>query len=633
MGFGSRVPRQHRAEGHTPSSNSVYIGLVRENRDPQRMGRLLVWISDFGPDLEENWLTVSYASPFAGVTPMTKVDGESDTMEASQKSYGWWSTPPDVDNQVLCCFVGGDTTNGFYFACLYPQNMNHMVPGIGFGKSNDSAMDQQFAPYGPPVVEYNKKKTDSENSVTSTSPSGEDGTTVRRPVFGPLAEGLIRQGLAQDPQRGVSNSSARRESPSHVFGYLSPRGNTIHVDDGFSETGEPENEFIRFRTRSGAQIIIHETSGYIYLITKGGDSWVEISDTGIDMFSAGSISLASNADVNIHAGGAINMHGTTGINMKAAQLTSYTSGSTNFVSKTDFLVEVAQDAFFIAQRNFGVEATRDIGLVADHDILMTACGVISRNAEGILDNSSGGIPEPATRAQYIDGSVTSRVPTHEPFNRAANISGINSKGEFVASVTDSEGKTTERPVPIPEIRLGPESEPILKAMQGKPLSWVAYALATAYLETARTMRPIKEYGSDSYFNDRYGPEGRKPALARQLGNTQRGDGARFCGRGYVQLTGRTNYKRASGKCGVDMVTNPALAMDINHAGKIMREGMTEGWFTGKKFGDYLPSSGPGNSSQFTKARRIINGQDKAAEIAGYAMAFQKKLQERKWTPG
>ena len=68
----------------------------------------------------------------------------------------------------------------------------------------------------------------------------------------------------------------------------------------------------------------------------------------------------------------------------------------------------------------------------------------------------------------------------------------------------------------------------------KSIGWLAYVLATTYHETARTMRPIDEYGSDTYFA-RY--DGR-----RDLGNTQRGDGARFHGRGFVQLTGRKNYR-------------------------------------------------------------------------------------------
>lgn len=171
---------------------------------------------------------------------------------------------------------------------------------------------------------------------------------------------------------------------------------------------------------------------------------------------------------------------------------------------------------------------------------------------------------------------------------------------------------------------------ILSAMAGAPLAWTAYALATAYHETAHTMQPINELGGDAYFFRRYDPQGNRPDIAKQLGNTQPGDGARFHGRGYVQLTGRNNYALASTKLGVDLIGHPELALSDDVAARVMRRGMQESWFTGKGFADYLPGSGAATPDQFTKARRIINGQDRAAEIAGYAIQFQQALIAGGW---
>lgn len=170
---------------------------------------------------------------------------------------------------------------------------------------------------------------------------------------------------------------------------------------------------------------------------------------------------------------------------------------------------------------------------------------------------------------------------------------------------------------------------ILEAMEGCPLAYAAYALATAYLETAHTMQPIHEYGGPKYFNRRYGPES-NPALAKRLGNTHPGDGAIYAGRGYVQLTGRGNYAKAAAKLGVDLVGIPALALSADVAAKIMRQGMAEGWFTGKSFASYLPGAGPATREQFKQARRIINGTDRAGDVAGYALAFQGALQAGGW---
>ena len=63
------------------------------------------------------------------------------------------------------------------------------------------------------------------------------------------------------------------------------------------------------------------------------------------------------------------------------------------------------------------------------------------------------------------------------------------------------------------------------------LRWLAYMLATTFHETARTMRPIREYGGRTYVMRMYDKTGHRPHVARALGNTEVGDGARFCGRG------------------------------------------------------------------------------------------------------
>ena len=173
---------------------------------------------------------------------------------------------------------------------------------------------------------------------------------------------------------------------------------------------------------------------------------------------------------------------------------------------------------------------------------------------------------------------------------------------------------------------------IVAACDGWPISWTAYALATAYHETAGTMQPIKEYGSHNYFMGRYDPSGKKPAIARDLGNTTIGDGAKFAGRGYVQLTGRRNYAKATAELGVDLVANPDRAMEAETAAQILRFGMADGWFTGMQLSDYLPMRGKALPTQYVKARRIINGVDKAQTIAAYASQFQDALWDAGWRP-
>ena len=143
-----------------------------------------------------------------------------------------------------------------------------------------------------------------------------------------------------------------------------------------------------------------------------------------------------------------------------------------------------------------------------------------------------------------------------------------------------------------------------------PLKWLAYIFATAYLETAHTMQPVREFGGPKYFK-RY--EGR-----RDLGNVTPGDGVKFHGRGYVQITGRRNYADWTNRLGIDLISQPDRTLERIIAMQIMFEGMEKGTFTGKALDDY---------TDYVSMRRIINGTDKANLIAGYAVAFEKALRE------
>lgn len=180
-------------------------------------------------------------------------------------------------------------------------------------------------------------------------------------------------------------------------------------------------------------------------------------------------------------------------------------------------------------------------------------------------------------------------------------------------------------------RLSPEEvkgcEAILLAMEGAPVSYVAYALATAFHETGHDFQPRKEFGGYKYL-DKYDTG----KLAKALGNTSEDDddGQLYAGRGYVQLTGRRNYAKAGTELGLPLLGNPDLAMKPDVAAKILRRGMEEGWFSGKGFKNFLPPDGPAELIQFIMARKIINGMDRANLIAKHAMEFQTALLEGQW---
>ncbi|NTI22055.1 hypothetical protein G6M87_09285 [Rhizobium rhizogenes] len=170
---------------------------------------------------------------------------------------------------------------------------------------------------------------------------------------------------------------------------------------------------------------------------------------------------------------------------------------------------------------------------------------------------------------------------------------------------------------------------------------VSYVLATPMIETGGTFQPIvenlnySEQGLRNTFPKYFSPADAK-AYARQPqrianrayanrmgnGNEASGDGWRYRGRGYCQITGRNNYVRFSTLLGVDLVTNPDLALQDDVAAKIIVTGMRDGIFTGKKLSDYFTPT----SSDWINARRIINSLDRANDIAGYAKQFNAALQ-------
>jgi predicted chitinase len=90
---------------------------------------------------------------------------------------------------------------------------------------------------------------------------------------------------------------------------------------------------------------------------------------------------------------------------------------------------------------------------------------------------------------------------------------------------------------------------------------VIAVLATVGTEVA-SFEPINEFGGPEYFTKNY--EGRT-----DLGNTTPGDGARYHGRGFIQLTGRANYRGYEQKLGVPLEEKPELALDAAVAARVL----------------------------------------------------------------
>ena len=151
--------------------------------------------------------------------------------------------------------------------------------------------------------------------------------------------------------------------------------------------------------------------------------------------------------------------------------------------------------------------------------------------------------------------------------------------------------------------------------QIQDVRWAAYMLATVKHECADTWLPIDEYGLGA---------------GKAYGNAvtvQGSDGQSYSnvyyGRGYVQLTWKRNYTTMSDILYGDdrLVLHPELVLEPDVAYKIMSYGMRHGSFTSRALSGYIQD----RNCNYVGARRIINGTDEAAKIAGYAKELERML--------
>jgi lysozyme len=305
------------AGGRSPLLLGLYMGIVKNTADVQKNGRMMVWIPEFAssPENEKGWTTVSYCSPFAGSTNVATIDkNNTQQFEGTQTTYGMWMVPPDLGNIVLVMFINGNPGKGVWIGSLFNQFVNNSIPGTA-----SSANNYQYPGKNIPVAEYNK-------SIGNTT----DADTVKKPYHATKFNGVGNQGLINDPVRGSTNSSARRESPSEVFGISTPgpviKGSKNKSDirrkggSSFVMDDAENSEYVQLSTKSGAQIHINESNGFIYMINRDGTSWVQMDKDGnVDIFGAKNISMRAQRDFNIRADRNINIEAGQNIFMKAAK--------------------------------------------------------------------------------------------------------------------------------------------------------------------------------------------------------------------------------------------------------------------------------------------------------------------------
>tara|TARA_Y200000002_G_scaffold136879_1_gene112840 strand:+ start:6226 stop:9012 length:2787 start_codon:yes stop_codon:yes gene_type:complete len=342
-----------------------YVARVVSHLDPRRSGDLRVELlstvkSGQDPFFEPGQLfTVRYCTPFYGVNDVNS-NGKQPGYQYTQQSYGFWAVPPDPGVKVLVIFAEGQANQGYWIGCIQDEYMNNMVPQGQVTKKgayidqDDPNLTADYKGRSLPAGEYNKKLS---NNITNPD--------LALAHFNPLfSRALSTQGLVDDIHRGQSTASARRDIPSTVFGIntpgpldkrdgaprgpYGPKGQTVNqyrsrlggsslvMDDGDSEiyragnpgtTGStyydigklPENaskvdktlpygDSVRFRTRTGHQILMHNSEDLIYIGNSTGSAWLELTSNGkIDIYASDSINIRTETDLNITADRDINI--------------------------------------------------------------------------------------------------------------------------------------------------------------------------------------------------------------------------------------------------------------------------------------------------------------------------------------
>ena len=465
-----------------------YIATVVSHLDSKMMGSLKVRIlktmqsgNDF--DEDQNVITAFYASPFYNVTDFRATDA-TDNHRSTQQSAGAWFVPPDVGNKVLVTFVEGRSDICFWFACVPDDFMNFMVPGgtpaTTLVTPGVDGEDQDGRKH--PVAEYNKLILDPQGQAQPTR--------YLKPVNRDAQQILEQAGLEIDEFRGLTTSSSRREVPSAVYGINTPGpldkrlqargirqgddnsnadvfshrlgGHQFVMDDGdanilrkgspansgpeyidVENTDEPvtqdqrvrpANELFRIRTRTGHQILLHNTEDLIYIANSRGTAWIELTSNGkIDIYAADSISMHTEREFNITADSNINIQSGRNINFNSSGSIRFTSGEDvdtiaekkiSLKSGSNYSMQAGGFASLNSQTDFGVTSQSgrtnitgatgvEVEATGQDVAILAPGGSIKTGAEGGFDILADTEVRITTPSLNMQGTAIAKLETPE----------------------------------------------------------------------------------------------------------------------------------------------------------------------------------------------------------------------------
>lgn len=671
-----------------------FLAEVTNLLDPTYMGRMEVALLKGIPNSVDNQgetYIINYMSPFFGNTSHRYEGNNSSDFNDVKKTYGFWMVPPDVGTRVLVIFVDGDPNQGYLLGCVPHEFMNHMVPGIPATKQTNLTPEQR--------QKYQTDLLPTGEFLTKTQKLNDPNVNkIGKPVH-PFADRLLAQGLLLDTTRGVTSSGARREVPGSVFGISTPGpldkspgakkgkigyegnrqsfvsrlgGTTFVMDDG---DVNGQNELVRLRTRTGHQILLHNSQDLIYISNSKGTAWIELTSNGkIDIFAQDSVSIHTKNDFNFRADRDINLEAGRNIHMRSVgNMETNVSGFYNLIIDdyakiaikndkhetigNDYKLTIINDANIISGKNLIINSVGNVEIAASGSIKQGATGSFNVVAGGEyretaakihMNGPAAEVPGTAQSAEippqmsiyrlpnrdpgagWANGnfyksdpisSIMQRVPTHEPWDQHENINpeqfspaatDATLQSRASSGIADNPNTGIQQSANASEITPGTCDTKYAKEINSSSSQEGINALKDACKQLGITSpiavasvlgiaggesrwKIVKEnfnyqaarllqvfpsvFKGDLELAQKYAgnpnnslPEflyGPNTLKGKGLGNTQPGDGAKFIGRGYIQLTGRSNYARY-GKLLADkglltspdeLVNNPNLLED------------------------------------------------------------------------
>lgn len=439
------------------------IGIVKDNIDPNRSGRIRVALQDgkgpVSPDSSDGWVTVQYLSTFFGSIGSSSGEGAEDygSYKNNPTSYGQWQAPPDIGTKVICIFVNGDINAGYYIGAIPEPETLQMVPAIGASDKvtlNEGEANSFGGATRLPVTNLNtnnKDKADS-NQFLETP----------RPVHSYTASIMSQQGIIRDPVRGPISSSASRETSSRVGWGVATPGRPIY-EGGFDDENLPENlssekaqelkvisrrgghsivmddgdiigrdQLIRIRTALGHQILMSDDGQTLMILHSNGQSYVELGKEGtVDIFSTNSINMRTQGDFNIHADRHINLHAMENLNIQAKNIHTNSEEETKSRAGKDYKIETLSNFTAKAASAYAVSSGGESSMVAGGQAFINGSKVnLNSGSPGLTPQAVPIIPLIAQTDTLFDQekgwaaspgkllSIASRTPAHFPWANA-----------------------------------------------------------------------------------------------------------------------------------------------------------------------------------------------------------------------